>query len=179
MILSVDPATHGCGCALWRRNDGILFRAGYVANDVNCGGLYTWVRAAQMVVSWLSGMSCSELIVEMPQVYTRGENKTKGDPNKCVIPLVAVDAALAALLPHAVVNTYQPHTWKGSTSKPEKASGPEYIIMSRVKERLSSEELSRVHWPKSVVHSWDVADAIGVGLHHLGRFERHRTFPRE
>jgi hypothetical protein len=182
IVMSIDPATHGCGIALWR--EGKLVRAGYAPNrDKDSDIVRRCASSASSAERWEAQSDLPPvdvLVVELPQVYARGAGKTKGDPNKTAIPLAMVDAAIAALFPYAEVHSYQPHAWKGSTQKPENASGEvEYIIKSRVEDRLRLDEVATVDWTKSVAHSWDVADAIGVGLHHLGRFERKRIFHRE
>ena len=181
--LSIDPATHGCGAALWRRN-GQLFLAEYIPSKTESENIVRkCAEAAEEVYAWMYGLNIDEpletLIVELPQIYTRGANKTKGDPNKNVLPLAMINAALAAYFSDAKVVSYQPHAWKGTTKKPENTKVGEYVIMKRVKERLSESELAAVNWSDSVKHSWDVADAIGLGLHHLGRFERVQVFARE
>lgn len=187
ITFSIDPAIHGCGCALFR--DGVLVAAGYARNEVKDGDIVRRCAAsARAALNWLYSVAefteVDRLIVELPQIYQRGANKSKGDPNKNVLPLAMVDAALAALLPYAEVHEFQPHAWKGGTSKPERsydAGGREiaYVIKDKVKARLSSEELARVDWTKSIERSWDVADSIGVGFTFLGRFERARVFARE
>jgi hypothetical protein len=217
--LSIDPATHGCGAALWKiqKQSGalvsMLLAAGYVPNTVDGSDLRACVSAAEAVIEWARKrlvVPCSTcngsgnynapygdgtcpscmgtkykpgewigaLVIELPQVYSRGANKSKGDPNKNVLPLVMVDAALTALLSNAEVHAYQPHDWKGNTSKPETVE-EEYVLTPRVKERLCSEERSRIVWPKSVKHGWDIVDAVGVFLHHAGRFKPFKRFARE
>lgn len=216
ITLSVDPATHGCGLALWR--GGELVAAGYAPNTTEGTGVASTVAAAQVAVVWANSLEhrksvapctpCNttgdlfvpygdgacpycggtgtsvgrlpvdQLVVELPQVYQRGANKSKGDPNKNVLPLAMVDAALAALLPDARVSEYQPHAWKGGTQKPKRAS-EDYVIHNRVVSRLLPEEAARVAWPKSKERCWDVDDAVAVGLHHMGRFEAYKRFARE
>lgn len=211
ITLSVDPATHGCGLALWQGS--ALHAAGYAANSSEASGLRQAARSAAMALEWArpklrvpcvlckgtgehhvpwgdgycpscgaSGLKDGEwivaLVVELPQIYQRGANKSKGDPNKNVLPLVMVDAALAALLPSAAVSEYQPHAWKGGTQKPKRVGEP-YVIHDRVLSRLLPEEVARVEWPKSKERCWDVDDAVAVGLHHLGRFEAFKRFARE
>jgi len=187
--LSIDPATHGTACTLWRETR--LVAAGYAPNKCKDDNIVRRCAAsAHAAFDWLireggeAAAILDVLIVELPQIYMRGANKTKGDPNQNVLPLAMVDAALAALFSTTAVFSYQPHSWKGTTQKPEKAydsQGREipYIIKERVKDRLTPEELAAVNWTKSVQHSWDVADSIGVGMHHFGRFERVRVFARE
>jgi Holliday junction resolvasome RuvABC endonuclease subunit len=188
LLLSIDPALHGCGCALW--DSGTLKAAGYAASAIGRStDVETVARAVQSAFAahqWAMkiGPHCyDQLVFELPQIYQRGANKSKGDPNKNVLPLAMVGAALA-MQSFAQVSTYQPHTWKGTTQKPksvreEVVEGKVYVIKTRVKERLLDVEKAVVDWTGSVEHSWDVADAIAIGLHHLDRFERKRVFARE
>lgn len=175
--LSIDPALHGCGCAFFD-NDGVLKAAAYVQNDCPTEKdiVTRCTRAARLVQNWAG--SPDELVVELPQIYQRGANKTKGDPNKNVLPLAMINAALAAFLSTAWVYSYQPHVWKGSTQKPDTVK-EKYVIHARVMERLSSEEQSVISWPKSIERGWDVVDAVAIGMFHLGRFQRKRVFARD
>lgn len=196
ITLSIDPATHGCGCALFRA--GKLLAAGYAPNKVKNTDediLRRSACSAKAAFEWWEAYDAKfrndayvqwphELVVEMPPVYTAGKGN-KGDQNEIVVPLAMVDGALAVYFPNAGTFSYKPYTWKKTTSKPPRAYGADgkevpYVIKERVKDRLKETgELAAVDWSKSVEHSWDVADAIGVGLHHLGRFERKRVYPRE
>lgn len=110
------------------------------------------------------------LVVEWPQFY--GGRAARGDAND-LLPLAALDGALAASFSGATVIAVRPHQWKGSVPKPASARG-KYIIRYRVQVRLSEEERRRITWPTAGKLSWDVADAIGIGLWHLGRFDRKR-----
>jgi len=182
-LLSIDPATHGCGVAFF--SEGVLLAAAYTPSsikDTNVDIVQRCVASAQAAFSWGPRVNVNhvdELAVELPQIYSRGANKTKGDPNKTALPMAMVDAALAAMLPQATVFSYQPHAWKGTTQKPKRVSDPEYVIIHRVRERLTPAEQQVINWGKSVERSWDIADAVAIGLFHLGRFGRVRTFARE
>ena len=179
-LLSVDPGIRGSGAAIFI--DAQLIRAGYVQNpEREGGGPQECVTMAHAIALWvMCEHRPTELAVEIPQIYGRGGGKTKGDPNY-LLPLFGVQCAIAMLLrTHAKVTAYKPADWKGSTSKPLRQDGKvEYVITRRVKERLSADELKCVDWTQSVKHSWDVADAVALGLHHLGRFDRVRKFARE
>lgn len=204
--LSIDPATHGTACALWRTpypapGAGYLTKAGYARSsikDTKVDIVERAVASAAAAVRWIEESyvprdAIKLVIVELPQVYQRGggvkKAKSKGDPNKVVLPLAMVDAAVRALLPMAKAISYKPHDWKGDIGKPVAGDGDmpdigmegeaEYIITTRVKARLEVFELPTVDWTTSKKLSWDVADAIGVGLHHFGRFDRKRVYPRE
>jgi len=178
-LLSIDPGIRGVGVALWA--EGKLTAAAYVANTLKDGsGPRECATAAQAVIDWhfKSGKASPDMLaVEIPQIYQRGSGKTKGDPNN-LLPVFGVDAALAALLPNAHIMYGVPHEWKGGTQKP-KTTSESYVIEGRVRLRLSDNELATIVWPNNVKHTWDVTDAIGIGLYHLRRFERRRVFARE
>lgn len=181
--VSIDPGTRGCGVAAWRK--GCLAAAGFAKSPIGEGSdVFACVAAARAVVSWLLFRfgdlmlgDIEQLAIEFPQIYQRGGGKTKGNPNH-LTPLAAVDGALAAMLPLAKIHTYHPHDWKGSVEKPKKVSEP-YPITAKVEARLEQSELAVITWPENGRHRWDVVDALGVGLHHLGRFERRQVFARE
>jgi hypothetical protein len=193
-ILAIDPATHGTAGSVFIK--GVLVAATYCKNMMNEGDIIkraAW--SAKAVADWAKYVishhpdteeyaSVDVIVVELPQIYSRGGNKTKGDPNKTCLPLAMVDGALAALFPYAETCSHQPHSWKGTTQKPDRCfdeNGKEkvYVIKNRVKERLTPAEQRVIEWGNSIERSWDIADAIGVGLHHLGRFERGRVFARD
>ncbi len=184
-MISIDPGTRGCGVASW--NDGKLHRAAYVHNTERKGsGPRECAEMAWALHRWID-WEVDVLALEIPQIYQRAGGTSKGDPN-LLISLFGIGAALAALLPDAEVIYGVPKSWKGTTKKPEIAKG-KYIITTLVKERLAPEELAMIEWPtvlskKAVTDAdrkrdWDVADALGVGLHWLGRFERTRVYARE
>ena len=190
-LLAVDPATHGTAGSLFVK--GKLVAAAYVKNPRNDTDLDIVLRcmsSARALSEWAKGVlfhhpdteeyaAVDGIACELPQIYSRGANKTKGDPNKITLPLAMVNAALSAFFPLAEVFSQQPHSWKGTTQKPKRVTDPEYVILKRVRDALTPMERINIEWGKSVERTWDIADAIGVGLHHLGRFERARVFARE
>lgn len=187
IMLSIDPATHGCGAALWE--NGKLIVAAYVANEKPGSGPRECVHAARAVAQWVlrgTHRAVSTLALEIPQIYSRGGGRSKGDPNG-LLPLFGVDVALATIYDYAEVKYGTPHEWKGGTHKPKKITD-EYIITKRVIERLAPVEREVIAWPHAhagkvfkyeIEQSWDVSDAIGIGLSHLGRFAPHRALRRE
>lgn len=183
VLLAIDPSVRGCGAALF--DNKVLFAATYVPSPARKGiGPREAAIAARAVKDWVDFVmqmedTCvREIAAEVPQIYSRGGGKTKADPNQ-LVPLFGISAALSALYPEAKVIDVQPSTWKGQSSKPEHVDDHEYVITTRVKERLSADELAVIDWTGSVKHSYDVADAIGISLYALGRFERRRAFARE
>lgn len=182
ILLAIDPGLRGCGAVLFE--DGVLRAAAYVRGEgvpevllmlarATALGVERWVveRIDERLPS-LFGVreAVDRLVLELPQTY--GGRASRGDAND-LIALAAVDGAIAALFPLASVQAVRPHEWKGSVPKPKSARG-KYIVQERVWERLSAEERGRVVWPKAEKLKWDVADAIGIGLWALGRFERKR-----
>lgn len=177
-MLSIDPGTRGCGAAWWF--DGKLAGATYIENPSDKGiGPRECADMAHAVHKWWSSQWYDPyvLALEIPQIYQRAAGKSKGDPNK-IMPLFGIGAALAALFPVTVVHFGTPHDWKGGVKKPKSVKEP-YPIKAKVIDRLSDEEERTVAWPTNGKKEWDVVDAVGIGLHHLGRFERHRAFARE
>ena len=176
ITLSIDPGIRGCGCALW--DSGKLVAAAYVKNsDEVCAVPRQCANMADKIAVWTLGIvhPAMQLVLEWPQTY--GGRSSRGDAND-LFPLAGIDGALAAIFPAANITHYVPHAWKGSLEKPSKTSEP-YSVESRVRDRLSTEEAANVKWPTNVKLSWDVTDAIGVGLKFHGRFERKRVFHRE
>jgi len=174
-VLAIDPGARGCGAALFlKQDDGSsrLLAAEYVVfsrlggNDF-CSmpfSVHDWVAAR------IDSLAVSRVVLEFPQTY-RGR-AARGDTND-LLSLAFVDGAIAAMFAVADVTLVRPFDWKGSVPKPASATG-DYIIRARVEARLSGDEKAVVAWPKNGRHSWDVADAIGIGLHHLGRFTPRR-----
>jgi hypothetical protein len=184
LVLSVDPGVRGCGVALWR--DDVLFVAEYVRNVAKAGdgGPRDCALMAQSILAWLivhlsergGGDAVVDVVaLEFPQTY--GGRAGRGDAND-LISIAAVDGALAALFAGSAIQHYRPHDWKGSIKKPGTTTEP-YPIRGRVEGALRPEELTRVAWTRNVRHSWDIVDALGVGLHFLGRFRPGRVYAVE
>lgn len=135
-------------------------------------------RVAQAVIAWATELGAAPrlYVYEWPQVIRAG--RSKGDPND--LPgLAAVGAAVAAGL--AVLSARQnvglrvvtrtPAEWTGGVPKVTEGDPWASARGVRVAARLSVAE--RVLVPDS----HDAIDAVGLGLHALGRFEPRRVFP--
>lgn len=168
MILAVDPGIRGCGCATF--DDGILTRAWYVVNPIAKGDdVETCLTMAGAVWRTTTGSAIpgvfTHVAIEWPRVYTR--DKSKGDPND-LLPLVAVGATVVVLLKATGVR-YYPHEWKGQLTKD--------ACHARVRARLSVAERETIEMPRAVGLGHNVLDAVGIGLHHVGRLKRERVLP--
>ncbi len=151
-LLAIDPGIRGCGAAFFM--DSCLVRAAYVENPEVAGNHALAAREmANAVAGWVDCYArVEELALEWPRIYkTRiREGKMREDPND-LLALCGVNSALAAFIPWAVPTCYAPSDWKMQLKK-EKCH-------PRIKATLAHNML----------------DAVGIGLYHLGRFERKRV----
>lgn len=99
----------------------------------------------------------SELAIELPQVYVA--SRSKGDPND-LINLATLVGYLCASF--KTFSLYRPHAWKGQV--------PKIVMQARIMKRLDDREKANVDLvPISTSHN--TVDAVGIGLHHLGRLK--------
>jgi hypothetical protein len=171
-VLAVDPGIRGCGVALFKA--GGLVKAAYVKNPFFAGNGAAEAASMGRAVQHWTETSCGyvdHIAVEWPQIYVSqlraGKGKKKADPND-LLALCGVDAALAALL-GTPTTSYQPHQWKGSMDKD--------ASHLRIESRLRPAELAVAAEGREAAGALEhnVIDAIGIGLFHLGRFERRRV----
>ncbi len=172
ITIGLDPGARGCGLSYFG-DDKTLIAARYVRNPVSAGkGVASCVAMAIALHNdalETEPAACIQVVVEWPQIYTAAHSK--GNPND--LPhLAAIGAAFCALLEvdlDVQMTQYLPHEWKGSIDGDE--------CTRRIQERLSPDELKRVELVgKTLDHN--IFDAVGIGLKHLGRFERHRVIAR-
>lgn len=162
MILALDPKIHSCGVAAF---DGTtLYRAGWVKGDTGENVPESWKATAQSVILWALFGDVTEVVFERPPAYR------SDDPAKTVQlqGLLGVCCLVAGRFSHAQCTGYFPQQWKGTIDKD--------ATESRVRGRLTAEEFGRVQLPPSKQFHDDVWDAIGIGLKHVGRFERKRYY---
>ena len=162
ITLAIDPGIRGVGAAVFV--DRILRVAAYVVNPATEGnGPAEIIALARAVWAWMPYRAPDEVVMEWPQVYRAG--KLKGDPND-LLPLPAIGTAIAMKCGAVRAVRYLPHEWKGNLTKE--------VCHERVRERLQAEELPRIPvLAAKVLHN--VLDAVGVGLHHVGRLDRRRA----
>lgn len=117
---------------------------------------------------WNEAPARPVLVVEWQQVYRA--SRAKGDPND-LLGMGFVSGAVAGLLQPAELVGYLPAEWcrlKKSTKHREAFTSPRGL---RIMSRLSPAE-------KALVPRFhDSVDAVGLGLHHLGRLAPRRIFP--
>jgi len=152
-------------------NDATLFRAAYVKSPVTEGNdAAACVAMAVAVTGWVMGLRVvpwdarHTLVVEWPRVLSASRQraaKRDVDQND-LLGLVGVDCAVAMAYHESMdLVTVYPDEWKGQV--------PKKIMNERVWARLSSEEQENV-----TKKDHNVLDAVGIGLHQLGRLARHR-----
>lgn len=162
--MSVDPGIRGTGVGVF---DGQSLTHGrYVYNPEPRGlGPFQAATMARAIWDWLNevvGVRPHTLVLEWPQVY----RVSKGDPND-LLPLAGVDAALTALLGVKTIH-YLPMEWKGQL--------PKEVMVDRILQRLTPAE--RVLIPDVGALTHNVIDSVGIGLHHIGRLQPKKVFPR-
>lgn len=158
MIVAVDPGVNEAGVA--------LFDDGELACAFLSRGPGGWLETAKQVVLDVGGRvplpQVAELVVETMQVYR--QRLLSGDPNDLVDVAMgagAVAGLLSAVWRDVAVTVYRPAEWKKQV--------PKRIKNARDVAKLSDEESARVEWPRARADKTHVADAVGIGLHHLKR----------
>lgn len=157
-LLCVDPGLRGCGVALFDR--GELFNATWVENPLLSGrGPVAWGTMGQAVWNWAPVPArVQKLYVEMPKVYP---GMPKVDLND-LLDLAGVLGTVVIRMPSDRVAWTFPSDWKGQL--------PKQVMNERVKKHLSEGEKRKVVSVGALDHN--TYDAIGLGLHFLGRTQR-------
>lgn len=175
LVLAVDPGLRASGCAAYR--DSLLVAAAYVKNPIGRGD-DTAACAAMADAIWRWACEtfsepcpyreewAGQLAVE--RMCVRGPARAKGDPND----LITLSVIAGMLRPS---HLYRPEEWKGQMPTGGKAGVQVDVLGARVLSRLSPEEKTRI--PDAGAKTHNVIDAIGIGLHHLGRLAPRRVFP--
>ncbi len=176
MLLAIDPSVRSSGVALFHVLEGKLLAAGRVTtkNDGGDDESWRWLYMARTIQRWVDSMcavgSLTGIVFERPQIYRA--SKSKGDPND-LIGLAGVAMAVVGLFSQSLlvdVASYTPAEWCGALPKATRGSAKASPRAKRILSRLSDRELALVP------DQHDVIDAVGVGLHRLGRLEPIRVF---
>ena len=161
MILAIDPAlgvTGAAGAALFR--GGALVRCTYFVPPRKSPGERIRLMC-EALRAWLI-LTPTLAIYEWPQVY---EN-SPANPND-LVGLAAVGAAFATASRAGEQLTVLPREWKGSIDGD--------TMVERIKARLTPVEQALLPTGR-LAHN--AIDAVGIGLHHLGRLNRKRVIHR-
>ena len=171
-IISIDPGKHNVAVAGFFERE-LVFARYFVTKEVHVKD--SALHLSEQVNSFVRGQavlldsSPAVVVGELPQVYQGA--KQEGDPAH-LIELAYVLGAVVhmnARAKPAEVALYRPSEWKGQTPKPKKATDP-YIIENKVLALLSDNE--REIYKKDLParsYQHNVADSVGLGLHHLRR----------
>lgn len=187
LLLTEDPGIRLMGVACFDLDTKELLVATHIRNPFKEGNKATECRALGLAVQkwfcygdieslrYIDNISrlarLEQLGVEWPKMLPPGQQK--GDQND--LPhLAAVSTAFAMAFPAVPVKSFIPREWKG-TIDPD-------VMTDRIHKRLTPTELTRVEWVSKsrdplkgdIMHN--VFDAIGIGLHMLGRLDRQRVY---
>lgn len=177
-MIAVDPGLRACGVAIFdaqRQGEPKLLRAAYVKGPhfgveglcmpENLPPMWDGMRTA--VNEWIGKRPLdTHLVVEMPRIYPAA--RQTGNQND-LVNLAGTVAAVSTLLVETRTLVY-PRDWKGTLD-------PDSMI-ERIQKRLSPEETARVELPSAASLHHNVWDAVGIGLHAVGRLEPRKVFPR-
>lgn len=176
VVFAVDPSVRSPGAALFV--DTRLVRAGRVKLVVKTylSEGERWQHVADQLDDWLGTAVPSLIVYERPQVYAA--SKSKGDPND-LVPLAAIGAAVVAMqcarrrINYPEIMTPTPAEWIGQLPKMTRGKALASPRAIRIMSRLSEAEKALVP------DQHDAIDAVGLGLHALGRLGVRRVFTSE
>jgi len=148
-LVSIDPNVKRMALAVWE--DGVLQSTLYLRSDLK-GCQHTFDLLHELV------LDPDEIAIEMMQIYRGGEQKKAA---LLKLNFYGGFAAGALYRDGTDVTGYLPRQWKGSVPKDK--------MLPRIMGKLTPVELQNVTLPTGKSYQHDVWDAVGVGLHHLGR----------
>lgn len=168
--VAVDPGLRGCGLAVFRLETKELAHASYVKNP-SPGNDFEAARsmALSIQIAFLeatgAGKNPAIFWGECPRSYEAG--KQKGDQND-IVHLAGFMYAIASAFGNTetTLTRYYPRDWKGTIDAD--------AMLDRITKRLSAAERACVRSAGSLTHN--ITDAIGIGLHALGRLAPKRVF---
>lgn len=189
-LLAIDPGVTWCGVAVFNLATKRLIMAGRIKGKGFKGDIENLCVLARAVYQYATRTKTGEFhefVFEWPQIYA-GKQRGRKDPND-LLPLAALDALVLAQFAErgrpGSTRLYHPHDWKGS----KHANATAKMVIDRLdpSEQFAVEDLPefKQHLIESDREGTEVShpvhntlDAVGVGLKHLGRFERRRVIAR-
>jgi hypothetical protein len=178
MIFTLDAgvsAKNASGVALLSPVGRCLVAAAVVRRDAKLDGLAAQYDIARKALSWLALVlpgfrtRLTVFAAEWPCVYP---DERDVNPNTALLPLCGIIGQLSGMLPGNVRRaTYLPREWKGTIDGD--------VTVERIRERLSDEERAALDAVNPPFLRHNAADAVGIGLHYLGRMGRRRAVHNE
>lgn len=179
-LIALDPSILKCGVAAFR--DGKLIRSDQISTKSIKGDPRSYMERARaigmLVLVWCDEYKITPRVLAAEWPHIRRESKALGDPNK-IVPLAGVCSYVSGaldilLLQQSIaleIRAYLPSEW---TATPKNKRKPKDSPRARrIHKQLSVAELPV--WDRATSH--DEIDAIGIGLHALGRLTGKRVYP--
>ena len=175
-LLALDPGIVSPGAALFR--NGKLVAAAQVkfAPTMSYNAAQRCIEAADAVMAWGRKVGANPVAItfEWPQIYSEG--KGKGNPNQ-LTPMVGVNLSVATAYMIAAamrkqafdIKCYTPAEWIGQLPKSTRGRASSSPRAARILSRLDDDERA------VVPDQHDAIDAVGIGLHALGRLGVRRV----
>ena len=160
-VVSIDPGKHAVAYALWGHHGDRLEGGGVLRSDsdVFSDSVSFLRRRAEAMGTVRRGLAMVA-VVELMTAWPRDRRSQPQD----LIAVATVGAAVGAVWARRLVFV-RPDQWKGQV--------PKTVTQHRVRDALNAREravlqgvLDRV--PRGQWH--DIYDAVGIGLHHQGRY---------
>lgn len=152
-LVGIDPGVHFCGISHFYQ--GKLEYAAYLPTD----DMFSFI-CDQLPVAY-------RYLIECPRIYPQA--RQKGDQND-LINLARVVGGLERWCEGKVEIIY-PREWKGTVDAD--------VMVKRIQERLSPEEKAKAVLPSAKSKHHNVWDAVGIGLHGVGRLKQKRVYEFE
>lgn len=192
--VALDPSINSCGLAVFDSATKRLLAATRITRSKGASAKWDTLRRTHDIagncVAWLVSIAPESygradcFVSEWPEQYRPG--MTKGNRNG-LTPMAAVAGALAMGIaispdlrmsygPPLTLAHYLPKEWVQGTSKSTE-SFSKYVRSPRGALVLRPlDEAERLTFEATQSH--DAGDAIGIGLHHLGRLKHRRVIDR-
>lgn len=186
LLLAIDPGVTCPGAALFDIDTKELVGARFFVGGGFKNDLARIVNLSFQVAKW-APMDVTHAVFEWPQIYGGRRSGGRKDPND-MLPLAAFNGAMAVTLwghtdISAPYTVFTPHKWKGSKEKNPTArmvlSRLTYLEHEKIDDINAFEKALAASGNKECEHpTMNAVDAVGIGLHHLGRLERKRVITR-
>lgn len=165
-LVTVDPGLRGCGVAVF--NKGVLLEAQYVKNpnEKDRGPVAHAMMAEAILKQLPNGYEYMAMAVEFPRIYP-GLSDIDLNDLLDVAGVASAFVSAAAWYPDSSLmlgsaRFVYPSEWKGTIKKK--------IMTERIQNSLTESERGLIKSVGSKDHN--TIDAVGIGLHFLGRLNK-------